>query len=211
MNNPIKIFIADDHKVMLQGLKGLFKDDIHFELCGIENSCEKALEEIKKSSPDVLLTDISFPDGDGISLFKSARVALPHLKAVCLTMHLEQAYIAKAHQAGIQAYLPKETDIDEIKDVIKGVMAEQKFYNPALFIFKPENRKENAPLKEKLSIREIEIIQLIGDGLSTREIADKIFLSPFTVDTHRKNINSKLNVKNVGELLKVAREEGVIV
>jgi DNA-binding NarL/FixJ family response regulator len=211
MNNPIKVFIADDHTVVLQGLKGLFKEDTNFELCGIENNCEKALEGIKKSQPDVLLTDISFPDGDGISLYKSARVALPQLKAVCLTMHLEQGYIVKAHQAGIQGYLPKETDIDEIKYVIKGVMAEQKFYNPALFIFKSENQKENSPLKEKLSLREIEIIQLIGEGLSSREIADKIFLSPFTVDTHRKNINSKLNVKNVGELLKVAREEGVIV
>ena len=211
MNNPIKIFIADDHKVMLQGLKGLFKDDINFELCGIENSCELALEAIKKSQPDVLLTDISFPDGDGISLYKSARVTLPHLKAVCLTMHLEQAYVSMAHQAGIQAYLPKETDIDEIKEVIKGVMAEQKFYNPDLFMFKSENQRENTPIKEKLTLREIEIIQWIGHGLSTREIADKLFLSPFTVDTHRKNINSKLNVKNVGELLKVAREEGVIV
>ena len=208
---PIKILIADDHNVMLQGLKKLFSEDNSFELCSTENSCATALEALKKHRPDVLLTDITFPDGDGIMLFKNARTHNPDLKAICLTMHREQGYVAKAYQAGIHGYLPKETDIDEIKRVIKGVILGQKFYDPGLFAFSMESQKEDSLLKEKLSLREIEIIQLIAEGLSTKDIADKIYLSPFTVDTHRKNINSKLNVKNVGELLKVSREEGIII
>jgi len=211
MNKPIRIIIADDHNVMLQGLKKLFSEDESFELCSIENNCESALNAIKKFEPEVLLTDITFPDGDGITLYRNARVQFPHLKAICLTMHREQGYVSKAYQAGIHGYLPKETDIDEIKMVIKGVILGQKFYDPDLFTFNTNNQKEHSLLKERLSLREIEIIQLIAEGLGTKDIAEKIHLSPFTIDTHRKNINSKLNVRNVGELLKVAREEGVLV
>ncbi len=211
MSLTIKILIADDHNIMLQGLKKLFSEDENFNLCATENTCASALEAIKKHNPVVLLTDITFPDGDGIMLFKNARTHLPNLKAVCLTMHREQGYVAKAYQAGIHGYLPKETDIDEIKRVIKGVIQGQKFYDPGLFDFNPDSQNGVSLLKEKLSLREIEIIQLIAEGFTTKDIADKIFLSPFTVDTHRKNINSKLNVKNVGELLKVSREEGIII
>lgn len=211
MLNPIKILIADDHNVMLQGLKKLFSEDESFDLCGTENNCNACLLALKKHQPHVLLTDITFPDGDGISLFKDARVHIPEIKGVCLTMHREQGYVSKAYQAGIHGYLPKETDIDEIKRVIKGVMLGHKFYDPELFDFSIDSQRKSSILKEKLSLREIEIIQLIAEGLSSKDIADKICLSPFTVDTHRKNINSKLNVKNVGELLKVSREEGIII
>jgi len=211
MTNLIKILIADDHNVMLQGLKKLFSEDGDFELCATENTCESALVAIKKHNPDVLLTDISFPDGDGITLFKNARMHIPDIKAICLTMHREQGYVSKAFQAGIHGYLPKETDIDEIKQVMKGVVKGQKYYSPDLFSFKSDHQHESSVLKEKLSLREIEIIELIAEGLSSKDIAERIYLSPFTVDTHRKNINSKLNVKNVGELLKVAREERILI
>ncbi|MDI1233941.1 MAG: response regulator transcription factor [bacterium] len=210
MTESIKILIAEDHNILLQGLKNLLLDDNSFDLCATENNCRSALVSLKKYQPDILLTDISFPDGDGISLFKNARIYIPELKAICLTMHREQGYVSKAYQAGINGYLPKETDIEEIKRVIKGVMLGQKFYDPSLFDFNQNSQKTQSLLKEKLSLREIEIIQLIADGLSSKDIADRIHLSPFTIDTHRKNINSKLNVKNVGELLKVAREEGII-
>ncbi len=211
MQKPIRILIADDHNVMLEGLKKLFEDNIDFELCAIMNSCNSALEALKKHQPDVLLTDITFPDGDGISLYKDARMHLPDLKAVCLTMHREQGYAFKSYQAGVHGYLPKETSFDEIIRVIKGVMLDQKFYDPGLFEFSKKHADDKGLMKEKLSIRETEIVQLIAEGLSTKEIAEKIHLSPYTVDTHRKNINSKLNVRNVGELLKVAREEGILV
>ena len=126
-------------------------------------------------------------------------------------MHRELAYVSKAHQSGVQAYLPKETDIEEIKKVIMGVMNGNYFYDQQLLELSQANVAETSPLREKLSLREIEIIQLLNEGLSSKDIAEKIHLSHFTVDTHRKNINSKLNVKNLGELLKVARLEGIVV
>ena len=207
----VKLLFADDHNVMLQGLRMLFSEIGTFELCATENNCNAALAAIKKHQPNVLLTDISFPDGDGITLFKDARMHVPKLKGICLTMHKEQGYVVKAFQAGIHAYLPKETKFDEICNVINGVLEGQKFYSPSLFDFESNGKADNGLIKERLSLREIEIIHLISEGLTSKEIAEKIFLSPFTVDTHRKNINSKLNVKNIGELLKVARKEGIIV
>jgi DNA-binding NarL/FixJ family response regulator len=209
MNEPIKYIIADDHNIMLEGLKNLMANDTFFNLCGTYNTYHSALAGILKHKPDLMLTDISFPDGNGIDLFKYVRVHLPHIKSVCLTMHKEKSYINKAFVAGMHGYLPKETGIDEIKYVMKGVLNGQTFFDAKLLELSDELCQYNQ-LKEKLSQREIEIIRLISDGMSTKQIADSICLSPFTIETHRKNINSKLNVKNVGELLKVARQENII-
>lgn len=211
MSDKITLVIADDHQVMLQGLLKLFQDDIQFEVLSSASTFNQAIEELKKFKPMVLLTDITFPDGDGITLFKHTRIFHPEIKCVCLTMHRELAYVSKAHQSGVQAYLPKETDIEEIKKVIMGVMNGNYFYDQQLLELSQANVAETSPLREKLSLREIEIIQLLNEGLSSKDIAEKIHLSHFTVDTHRKNINSKLNVKNLGELLKVARLEGIVV
>jgi DNA-binding NarL/FixJ family response regulator len=206
----ITLIIADDHQVMLQGLLKLFQDDNQFDVLSSASSFHQAIYELKKHKPQVLLTDITFPDGDGITLFKNTRIFHPEIKCICLTMHRELAYVSKANQSGIHAYLPKETDIEEIKKVILGVMNGNLYYDQQLLELSQASVTESSPLKEKLSLREIEIIQLLNEGLSTKDIAEKIHLSPYTVDTHRKNINSKLNVKNLGELLKVARQEGII-
>jgi len=125
-------------------------------------------------------------------------------------MHKEQGYVASAYEAGIDAYLLKETEISEIKRTIKGVIAGQKFYSPTLFDFK-NNISEDGTLKEKLTLRELEVIKLICDGLSSKKIAEKLFLSPYTIDTHRKNIYSKLNIDSMGALIKMAHDEGLIV
>ena len=125
-------------------------------------------------------------------------------------MHKEKSYINKAFQAGIHAYLPKETSIEEIKNTVIKFVNGEKIFNEDLLILTNANAQQSSSLKEKLSFREIEIIQLIAEGLSSKQIAEKIYLSPFTIDTHRKNIGSKLNIKNVGELIKIAREEGII-
>lgn len=211
MQEPIKIIIVDDHQVMLQGLSQLFYGDTEFDIIAEEYNFENALTAIKKYKPQVMLTDISLPDGDGILLFQKAKIFLPHIKAICLTMHKEQAYVAKAYQAGVHAYLPKETGIEEIKNVIKQVVIGKVFFNELLLNMPKNTGNATGISKEKLSFREIEIIQLLAEGLSSKEIAEKIHLSPYTIDTHRKNIASKLNIKNVGELIKIARELGVII
>jgi len=206
----IKLFIAEDHHIVLDGMVKLFENDEEFEVVGTACTCAQAAEDIMKCEPDVLLTDISFPDGDGISLYQKMRVQKGQIKTVCLTMHKEQGYISKAYEAGIDAYLLKETELSEIKRTIKGVVDGQKFYCPTLFDFK-NNISEDGTLKEKLTLRELEVIKLICDGLSSKKIADQLCLSPYTVDTHRKNIYSKLNIDNMGALIKLAHDEGLIV
>ncbi len=208
--SKIKLFIAEDHPIVLEGMVKLFLDDEDFIVVGTANTCAKAAEKIMECKPDVLITDINFPDGDGISLYKKIRAKKGNIKTICLTMHKEQGYVASAYEAGIDAYLLKETEISEIKRTIKGVIAGQKFYSPTLFDFK-NNISEDGTLKEKLTLRELEVIKLICDGLSSKKIAEKLFLSPYTIDTHRKNIYSKLNIDSMGALIKMAHDEGLIV
>lgn len=208
--SKIKLFIAEDHHIVLAGMVKLFENDVDFEVVGTASTCAQAVEEIMKSDPDVLLTDISFPDGDGISLIQKIRIKKGHIKTICLTMHKEQGYVAKAYEAGIEGYLLKETELNEIKTTIKGVVAGQKFYGPTLFDFKTESVVDGT-LKEKLTLRELEVIKLVCDGLTSKKIADKLFLSAYTIDTHRKNIYSKLNIDNMGALIKMAHDEGLII
>lgn len=208
--SKIKIFIAEDHHIVLEGMVKLFENDMDFEVVGAASSCAQAVEEIMKCDPDVLLTDISFPDGDGISLCQKIRIKKGNIKTICLTMHKEQGYVAKAFEAGIEGYLLKETELNEIKLTIKGVVNGQKFYSPTLFDFKTAS-DESGTLKEKLTLRELEIIKLVCDGLTSKKIAEKLFLSAYTIDTHRKNIYSKLNVDSLGALMKMAHDEGLIV
>ncbi len=208
--SKIKLFIAEDHHIVLAGMVKLFENDLDFEVVGTAITCAQAVEEIMKSDPDVLLTDISFPDGDGISLIQKIRIKKGHIKTICLTMHKEQGYVAKAYEAGIEGYLLKETELNEIKTTIKGVVAGQKFYSPTLFDFKTESIVDGT-LKEKLTLRELEVIKLVCDGLTSKKIADKLFLSAYTIDTHRKNIYSKLNIDNMGALIKMAHDEGLII
>ena len=208
--SKIKLIIAEDHPIVLEGMVKLFLDDENFIVVGTANTCAKAAEKIMECKPDVLITDINFPDGDGISLYKKIRAKKGNIKTICLTMHKEQGYVASAYEAGIDAYLLKETEISEIKRTIKGVIAGQKFYSPTLFDFK-NNISEDGTLKEKLTLRELEVIKLICDGLSSKKIAEKLFLSPYTIDTHRKNIYSKLNIDSMGALIKMAHDEGLIV
>lgn len=208
--SKIKLFIAEDHHIVLAGMVKLFENDLDFEVVGTASTCAQAVEEIMKSDPDVLLTDISFPDGDGISLIQKIRIKKGHIKTICLTMHKEQGYVAKAYEAGIEGYLLKETELNEIKTTIKGVVAGQKFYGPTLFDFKTESVVDGT-LKEKLTLRELEVIKLVCDGLTSKKIADKLFLSAYTIDTHRKNIYSKLNIDNMGALIKMAHDEGLII
>lgn len=208
--SKIKLFIAEDHHIVLAGMVKLFENDLDFEVVGTASTCAQAVEEIMKSNPDVLLTDISFPDGDGISLIQKIRIKKGQIKTICLTMHKEQGYVAKAYEAGIEGYLLKETELNEIKTTIKGVVAGQKFYGSTLFDFKTESVVDGT-LKEKLTLRELEVIKLVCDGLTSKKIADKLFLSVYTIDTHRKNIYSKLNIDNMGALIKMAHDEGLII
>jgi len=208
--SKIKLFIAEDHHIVLAGMVKLFENDLDFEVVGTASTCAQAVEEIMKSDPDVLLTDISFPDGDGISLIQKIRIKKGQIKTICLTMHKEQGYVAKAYEAGIEGYLLKETELNEIKTTIKGVVAGQKFYGSTLFDFKTESVVDGT-LKEKLTLRELEVIKLVCDGLTSKKIADKLFLSVYTIDTHRKNIYSKLNIDNMGALIKMAHDEGLII
>jgi len=197
----IKIVIVDDHQMVLDGLTSLLKTQKNFEIIFAENNAKKALIKLHLLIPDIIITDISMPEMNGLEFIKILRRDYPKVKILVLSGYENHSVIEN-----IDGYLMKETSAKELILAINKIVLEdiKCFVNSsnerALFEFK----------KVILSIREKEIIRLISNENNTREIAEKLFISMKTVETHRKNIFIKLQVKNIAGLVKKAVYLGVI-
>lgn len=196
----IKTIIVDDHQMFLEGMTSVLSHEPNIEVLFTENSARAALKKIKTQVPDLVITDISMPDMNGIEFVKNLNTHFPEIKILVLSMHKNPNHIE-----GIDGYLLKDTDKEELISAINGIVLHGKKYyiNPPSdedFVFK----------KTILSQREKEIIQLIAQEFTTEEIAEKLFISKHTIESHRKNIFLKLQVKNIAGLIKKAIYLGVI-
>jgi DNA-binding NarL/FixJ family response regulator len=197
----VKIALIDDHQMFLDGMKSILSNQNGFEIVFEENSAKKALIQLNSIEPDLIITDISMPEMNGIEFIKIVRNTFPNIKILVVSMFKNlQTY------ENINGFLLKESDAQEFILAIKTIVHEDKNY------FKIENKTEDEFTFNKtiLSDREKEIIQLIANELTTDEIAEKLFLSKGTIETHRKNIFIKLQVKNIAGMVKKAIYLGVI-
>jgi DNA-binding NarL/FixJ family response regulator len=197
----IKIVIVDDHQLFLDGLVSVLATEENIEILFVENKATEALKKIRNNQPDLIITDISMPEMNGLEFIKILKNDFPKIKILVLSMFKNmQSY------KDIDGFLLKETDKSELIAVINGIVLQnQKFFdttNDALeeFDFK----------KTILSIREKEIIQLIAQEYTTEEVAEKLFISKHTIEAHRKNIFFKLQVKNTAGLMSKAMHLGII-
>jgi DNA-binding NarL/FixJ family response regulator len=197
----IKIGIVDDHQMFLEGMSSVLSQLENIEVLFTESSAKMALKKIKAKIPDLIITDISMPEMNGIEFIKILNKDFPNIKILVLSMHKNSNHIES-----IDGYLLKETDKEELIGAINGIVTHNKkyfidnLYGENDFIFK----------KTILSNREKEIIKLIAQEYTSEEIADKLFISKHTIESHRKNIFFKLQVKNIAGLIKVAIYLGVI-
>ena len=207
----IKIVIADDHKVFIDGLKALLKDIPEFEVTGQALNGVELVHEVEKLKPDVVLSDIQMPVKDGIEAAKEINKRFPASKIIALTMANESIFIKKMLEAGASGYILKSTGKDELITAIKKVAAGEKYFAAEVTnqLMNNFSAKSDSPL-ESLTKREKEILGLIAQGLTDKEIAEKVFLSPLTIITHRKNLLSKLGLKNKVELTRFAMQHGLI-
>lgn len=196
----IKIVIVDDHQMFLDGLVSVLSRQNNIDILFTENSARKALKKIKDQTPDLVITDVSMPDMNGLEFIKILQNDFPSIRILALSMYQSISSID-----GINGYLLKETDKDELIKVINGIA----LHNKKFFVGNSENNDFDFK-KAILSSREKEIIQLISEERTTEEIAEKLFLSKHTIETHRKNIFFKLQVKNIAGLIKKATYLGVI-
>jgi DNA-binding NarL/FixJ family response regulator len=206
----IRIVIADDHRVMLDGIRALLRDVTELEIVGDALNGEELIAQVRAHKPDVVLTDIQMPVKDGIEAATEIHAEFPDVKIVALTMLNESMFIKRMLEAGVSGYVTKNVDKDELVRVIHKVANGEKHFSDEVTAQLMNNfsAPSSSPV-DSLTKREKEILKLIAQGLTDKEIAEKVFLSALTVISHRKNILSKLGLKNKAEITRFAMENGL--
>jgi len=212
----IKVFIADDHQIIIDGLKSVLEEDKSIEVIGIANNGGDAIERIKLFNIDVVILDIEMPVFNGIEVTRQIREFNRDIKIIILSMYNESGLIKKLSAMGANGYLLKNADQEELITAIKEVHKGKNYFSEQLDdaslqssaekITPDINTKEFTDLTE----REIEILKNIADGLSNKEIGEKLFISHRTVDTHRTNLMKKLGVNKIAGLIKFAIQNGYV-
>ncbi|WP_395054359.1 response regulator [Flavobacterium sp.] len=207
--NPIKLFLVDDHQMVIEGIKSLLQNENCIELVGFATTAEKCLQFFKMQSCDVILMDISLPDKNGIELCKFITINYPKVKVIALSTHNQGTYVRKMMESGATGYLLKNADKHEIIKAIQLVFNGEKYLTfEAERALRYENDLQNK--LPQLTKREKEVLYHIVAGLTNLQISEKLFISIDTVDSHRKNLHSKLNVKKTAMLIKYANENNLL-
>lgn len=204
-----RILLVDDHPMMRAGMAQLINKQPDLEVCGEAGSPAEAFAHLAKSGPDLLLTDMTMPGRSGVEFIRDVLALHPTLPIVILSMHDEGVYAERVLRAGARGYIMKEAGGEQVMVAIRRVLGGQAYVSQklsarildALTGHRP--RGSHSPI-EKLSDREFEVFQLIGQGKSTRDIADQLHLSPKTVDVHRGHIKEKLELKEATALIRHA-------
>lgn len=204
----IQVFIIDDHPMVVEGIKALLSGSTMAAVCGFAHDGAAALEKLQSQTADLAFVDINLPGMDGIELCARLRKDFPKLKILGLSTFKERSYIMRMIESGASGYLLKNASREELEEAISIVMRGRMFLNAEIaeVLARPSNTAA-APL---LTAREKEVLGFIADGHTNLEIAEKLFISPLTVDSHRKNLLAKFGVKNTAAMIRAAIEQGLI-
>ncbi len=216
--NTIRLMLVDDHAIVRDGIRLLLEQVEGFQIIDEAGSGEEAIEKLKINTPDVVLMDISLPGMTGIQTTQAVTKQHKTVRVLMLSMHNNEDYILRSVEAGAMGYILKDSSSDEMVKAIRAVAAGEKYYSsPVATIIlngymQQLKKGEKSPLnrRSKLSKKEKEILTYLVDGLSSREIAEKLTLSVRTVDNHRANMMRRLQVRNAAELVKMAMEEKLL-
>ncbi len=209
----IKILIADDHDIVLEGYLSILSALTNIEVVGKANNGIQVLQMLQSNKIDILLMDLNMPQMNGIEATEKVKIQFPNVKILILTMLSDSIHIKKLIDLGVDGYLLKNSDKITLIKAIESVFDGKSFFDGEVTKTILNRYKQKIEIDDEevfLSERELEIITLIAQGLSTLEIAEKLFISPHTVKTHRKNINFKLGIHNPAELLIFARNKNLI-
>lgn len=207
----ITILIADDHAIVRRGLQNLLEDEANIDIVGEATDGIEALAQIKKLSPHIVLLDLTMPNMGGLEVAKIVSTEYPQTKSLIFSMHNNQEYMVRSVENGAMGYLLKDTTKVEIMKAIQTVSEGRKYFPTTVSSMIIDGLLHQKPQKEvintrfeKLSKKEKQILNLVSEGMSSKEIAEKLFLSIRTVSNHRANIIKKTKVKNTADLVKKA-------
>ena len=214
--NPIRVLLADDHKLIRAGLRLVVDQQPDLSVVGEADDGRQAVELAKSLKPDVVVMDIGMPNLNGIEAARQIGEMDPGAAVVMLSMHSDEGYVLRALSAGARAYLLKDSATTDLVQAIRAVVEGKSFFSPAVskVLLQDYMRKLQRSGAEDsydlLSPREREVLQLVGEGKSNKEVASLLNLSVYTVETHRAKIMQKLNLKGVPELILYAVRKGII-
>jgi DNA-binding NarL/FixJ family response regulator len=210
----IRILIADDHKILREGLRSLLEKQSAFAVVAEAEDGLTAYEGVKRHKPDIAILDIGMPGLNGIEVTRKIRSELGETKVIALSMHADRHFIMGVLEAGANGYLLKDSAFAELVTAVAAVAKGKMYLSPSIAETVIKSSLERSDRGKQgsnvlLSGREREVLQMIAEGKSTKEIALKLFVSTKTVETHRKQIMDKLNIRTVAGLTKYAIREGL--
>jgi two-component system, NarL family, response regulator NreC len=214
--NDIRIVLADDHTLVRHGLRLMLEREPGLKVVAEASNGREALDAVDRCLPHVIILDLAMPTLNGIEAARQIHLRHPATSIVVLSMHSDESYVLRALKAGARAYLLKDSADTDLINAVKAVREGKAFFSPAISRVLVEDYVRQLQQKgvedsyELLTSREREILQLIGEGKSNKDVAQILNLSPYTVETHRSNVMEKLNLHSVPELILYAVRKGVV-
>ena len=211
--NKIRVALCDDHRIVTDGMKQLLSNVEDIDVVGAAHDGVEALYLLEHLKADILLTDLDMPNMDGQQLTGRVKEKYPQVKIIVLSMHEEAAVVKHLMDLGADGYLVKSAGKDEVLLAIRSVHDGRKHFGSGLMeamMKQAAAPKTGTAVLKDLSEREVEVLAALAEGLGNKEIGEKLFISPRTVDTHRTNLMRKLNVHNVAGLVRIAIAAGLV-
>ena len=212
----IKLLVADDHKIFRQGIKKLLEDESDLQVVGEASDGREAVKKATELKPDVILMDIAMANLNGLEATRHIKKQLPSAKVIMVTMHKNEEYVLQSFQAGASGFILKEGAVEELVSAIRSIHSDKSFLSPSIsktlidaYMRKMETGKTETPF-DLLTDREREVLQLIAEGYTNREVAKSLFISVKTVEAHRAHIMQKLNIHDIAKLVKYAIQKGLV-
>ena len=208
-----RVLLADDHNLVRAGVRKILEAHPEVEVVGEVGDGESALRALETIRPDVLVLDLTMPGTDGFAVLERAKSSHPALKILVLTMHASPEYVARAVREGADGYLLKDSAVQDLVAAIEAVMQGRAYFSPPIQqqlgeILRTERMRRR--LLDQLTEREREVLRLVAEGLSTKEIASRLAISTRTVETHRAHLMRKLGLRSVARLTQFAIREGML-
>ena len=210
----LKILLVDDHRVVREGLRSLIEKQHGMEVVAEAENGRTALQMTHKFKPDLIVMDLSMPDLNGIEATRQIVQEFPDTKVLALSMHADRQFVAGAIKAGVSGYLVKDSAFTELDRALRALAANETYLCSKITRVVVKDYAEKLSLEEAetpaaLTARQREVLQLLAEGRTTKQIADRLNVSVKTVETHRRNIMEKLNIFSVAQLTKFAIREGL--
>lgn len=217
MTDMKKVLIVDDHETFRESLKQIIDKFAGYAIAGEASDVRRGEIAARKIMPDLAVVDLSLPDKSGIQLSRTLKTLAPHTKIIIVSMHAKIDYILSALRAGASGYLVKESVSKCLEFAFEAALRDEYYLDPALsqeistrLLEIPEQNDLSSATYGNLTVREQEILRLLAQGIVTRDIADKLFISPKTVTNHRANIMSKLDLHSSADLVRYAAKIGLL-